>query len=308
MSKIAYAFAKYLVNEFPPLKITFDSSVHKISYPPFTVSNVNSINKCISYSNPLFNIKVENSKITLNYKLNNSYKNGENTLIDTPESFIKSILHKDCNYKNVFPAYENNINKHHFLTYSYIPIRYLHLYNDINGYFDINRCKIHIPSISDMDNKQKEILESIGDTPDNILMEIYKHAEYISTYKNPFKLTVNKSPNHYDYISNIWKTGDASVVSFSSVSALKFYKYTANAYSLNGGNYSGLYSSSGGIDMSYASTLPWFKLKKELGNSMQYYDLRGHNYYKSYDIGIVELIILSELLKREGFCITLEKI
>jgi hypothetical protein len=178
--------------------------------------------------------------------------------------------------------------------------------NNTQSHLDF--IKIETPSLTDINNKKKEILENIGDTPDKILMEIYNHAEYISTYKNPFKLTVNTPPKHYNDKSNIWKTGDGSVDKFSSPSALTFYRKTANAYSLNGGNYSRLYSTSGGINMSYASTLPWFKLKTELGNSMQYYDLRGHNNYKSYDIGIVELIILSELLKREGFGITLEKI
>jgi hypothetical protein len=145
MSKIAYAFAKYLVNEFPPLKLTFCSSPGNLMCENIKINLSSSIPKCINYSNPLFNIKVENSKITLNYKLNNSYKNGDNTLLDTPESFIKSMLHKDCNNKIVFPAYKNDVNNHYFLTYSYIPIRYLHLYNwHIRDYLGGNNFLYHL--------------------------------------------------------------------------------------------------------------------------------------------------------------------
>lgn len=306
------------------------------TYYPVTV-NFNSIP--LSYSNPLFSVshKLNTSKYTDNNCQTgyihfdsslNKYHKGQyvnNNKLNTPESFIKFMVDKP-KYHTTFELVKKNNSNVEFNTNGNIPLRYIDMIND----FTPHKFEYKTPSNLDIKLYETELFEKIADINNNIIYDIYQYARYLSEKDCILKIVVTKAPvypfdNDFikkynfgtfrqeesaEYIQHSlknreWKSGDGD---FSSVATKIFFNRTMKFKSLNNTGYKKLFSSSGGIDFSYCSKLPWFNLKNKMGDYTTYYDISGTNeYYSTSDtIGITEFVIFSEALANEGAEYTME--
>jgi hypothetical protein len=314
MSIYAKAFSSYLAETFYPVCVTF-------------------ISKPIIYSNQLFSVTHKlNNKTNKNDKndkndvpefikfdlaLNNNvvYKNLNNK-IKTPESFLKYILDRPS--KPTFFELSKYNNLYKFNTDGLIPLRYIDIFND----FSSNKLYYDKPTQNEIKMYEDKILEKISNISDNILLDIFKYADYLSVHDKYMKIKIKFAPYYpFDndfletYYNNSWRnpithseacrlinqrywySGDGDM---SSPSTKIFFNRSSKLSSLCNIGYKKLFSSSGGINMSYAEKLPWFKLRYMFNNRQIYYDLPGQDFYHSYTFDITEFIVFSEVLAKEG--------
>ena len=245
-------------------------------------------------------------------------------MLDKPNSYTTFELTKTKQDKTTEDNSELS-NKVNFNTNSQIPLRYIDMINDFTHHiFEYKR-----PSELDIKVYETELYETkIAQINTNILYDIYQYARYLEKSKI-IKIRVTKAPRYPfdkdflkkyiwtfrqeespEYIQQSlknleWKSGDGD---FSSVATKIFFNRSRELKSLNNDGYQKLFSSSGGIDFSYAKELPWFELKSKMGDNQTYCDVSGlDTYYSSSDnIGITEFVIFSEALAKEGAEYTME--
>lgn len=328
MSHYSRALAKFLAKTYYPVNITFKSAPLIYSNPLFSVTH--RINASRYTDN-----NCETGYIKFETAINKYHKSNHinNSKLETPESFIKYMLDKP-NSHTTFELTKSKQSdnselnyKLNFNTNSLIPLRYLDMINDFTPY------KFYYQTPSELDIKvyETELYETkIAQFNSNILYDIYQYARYLSEKNNHIKIVITKAPRYpfdkdflkkYNYgtfrqeespeyiqqsLKNLeWKSGDGD---FSSVATKIFFNRSRELKSLNKEGYQKLFSSSGGIDFSYAKQLPWFELKQKMGDLQPYYDVSGlDTYYSSSDnIGVTEFVIFSEALAKEGAEYTME--
>jgi hypothetical protein len=294
----------------------FASYLAKTFYPTFVSINVKNINR-LNYKNKLFSIyyNSEFKDITYNSALTNyNHKYSFVKFLNTPESFIKQII--DNNSNNRIPYNQNN-DVITFNTNGIIPIRYLDMISD----FSDCEIKYNKPNNFDIKLQEEYIINKIANLSDYMLHDIYRFAEYLSSKQYDYMIEVIKAPSYQcddvslkkyyvnsfrcplldedaknEIINRVWHSGDGDM---SSPSTKIFFKKSQKYKSLGGIGYSVLFSSSGGIDMSYCDKLPWFELKKNLNDRQTYYEVSSYHMYKSCEISATEIAILQEILKQE---------
>lgn len=310
MSLYAKAFSSFLAQTFCPVKISF-------------------VSKPLIYSNPLFSVthrtlgkyndnNCEAGYIKFYYALNKNLcsQYNFNNKINTPESFIKFILDKPNN-NTIFELTKNN-DMVEFNTNGTIPLRYIDMIND----FSLNKLYYNKPTRHEIKNYEDKLLEKISKISDNILIDIFNYAKYLSIHDKYIKMVVNKAPSYPlddDFIQKyytpqwrstfshediyrsikqcIWHSGDGDM---SSPSTKIFFNRSKSVSSLNNIGYKVLFSASGGINMSYVENLPWFQLQYMFGNKQIYFDLSGQDKYYSTSFDLTEFIIFSEVLAKEN--------
>lgn len=321
MSIYTKAFASYLARTFYPVTVTFKSAPMMYSNPLFSVSH--RIDAHQRSDN-----KYQTEYIQFDYAINkyNSNKFCNNTKLNTPESFIKHMLDKP---KTITTYQLKEINSDEklmqFNTNGNIPFRYIDIFND----FSLHKLNYIKPTEADFQKYELEILEKIVNFQDKELFDIYTYAEYLSIKENIYKIEVKNAPsykNDPNFINKYYKNSyrkpilDLSALEFikkkywhsgdgdlSSPSTKIFFERSSYFSSLNKLGYKILFSTTGGIDMSYAYNLPWFVLKTNMRECHKYFEVCGYNIYLSSHIGITEFIILSEALAKEGAEYVLEK-
>ena len=316
MSIYHKAFASFLARTFYPVSVSFKSVPIIYSNPLFSVSH-----KLNTFKYTDNNCETEYIKFDLAINKYHKSRFIISNKLNTPESFIKYMLDKPKKYTSFeLKNKDKNNNIIEFNTNGNIPLRYLDIIND----FSLHNFNYVKPSLLDIKLYEKEIFEKIADINDKILFDIYQYSRYLSEKEKIIKIEITKAPDysidtsfikkynfgtfrmeetteylHKNIIERNWKSGDGD---FSSPSTKIFYNRSKEYKSVNNIGYNKLFSSSGGIDFSYVSQLPWFELKRKMGDTQTYYDISGHNTYWSYsdDIGITEFIIFSEILAKEG--------
>jgi hypothetical protein len=321
MSHYQRALSSFLAKTFYPVTVSFNSTP-------------------IMYSNPLFSVthRIKASKYTdnicgtgyikFNWGLNKYQTNVyvDDNKLNTPESFLKYMLDNPKTY-TTFELTKTK-EKVEFNTNGTIPIRYLDIYNDFSPY----KFEYKTPSKLDIELYEKELYETkLAYINNNILYDIYTYARYLSEKERGLKIVVTKGPQYpfnidffkkyYNYGTfckeespefikeslkqREWKSADGD---FSTPVTKIFINRSRELKSLNNNGYQKLFSSSGGIDFSYARELPWFQLKHKMGDSQPYYDVSGHDtyYMTSNNIGITEFVIFGEALAKDGAEFTLE--
>lgn len=325
MSHYSRALAKFLAKTYYPVNVTFKSAPLIYSNPLFSVSHRVNASKYTDNNCETGYIKFESA---INKYHKSIYVN--NSKLETPESFIKYMLDKPNSYttfeltksKQEKTTEDNSelSNKVNFNTNALIPLRYIDMINDFTHHiFEYKR-----PSELDIKVYETELYETkIAQFNSNILYDIYQYAKYLEKNKQ-IKIVVTKAPRYpfdkdflkkYNYgtfrneespeyiqqsLKNLeWKSGDGD---FSSVATKIFFNRSLELKSLNNEGYQKLFSSSGGIDFSYAKDLPWFELKQKMGDLQPYCDVSGLDTYYSYsdNIGVTEFVIFSEALAKEG--------
>lgn len=294
----------------------FSSYLARTFYPVNVMINVKNLNN-LEYKNRLFSISYNSEFKEIFYispLTDYNHKYSKINLLNTPESFIKQII--DNNNKNHIGVKFVD-DKIIFNTCGIIPLRHLDMIAD----FTDSDIKYNKPNFFEIKLQEEYYLNKIINLPDYMLFDIYKYAEYLSVKQYGFRIQVLKAPEysvsdeflqkyyvnsfrcpilHEDAIKKIinrtWHSGDGDM---SSPSTKIFFKKSRQYNSLNKIGYDVLFSSSGGINMSYCSELPWFDLKLKLGDRQTYYDLSGQDMYSSREISTTELVILEEILKKE---------
>jgi hypothetical protein len=316
MSNYQKAFASFLARTYYPVNVSFKSVPIAYSNPLFSVSHkINS-----SYTDNKNKLGYINFDLAINKYNKSKYVN--NNKVNTPESFIKFMVDKPKQYTGFqLTNKDKNNNIVEFNTNGLIPLRYLDMLND----FSLHKFNYVKPTELDFKIYECELYEEkIAYINNEILYDIYQYAKYLSEKEKIMKIEIINAPNypidtsfikkyldksfrmeetedylHENIIERVWKSGDGD---FSSPSTKIFFNRSEEYKSLCNIGYSKLFSSSGGIDFSYVSQLPWFQLKRKMGDYQQYYDNKGHDVYwsNSDNIGITEFIILSEILAKEG--------
>ena len=327
MSHYSRTIASYLARTYYPVMVSFRSLPIIYSNPLFSVSHRVNASRYTDNNCETGYIKFESA---INKYHKRIYAN--NLKLDTPESFLKYMLDKPnshTTFELTKSKQENNsklIDKLEFNTNGLIPLRYIDMINDFTHHiFEYKK-----PSELDIKLYETELYETkISQINNNILYDIYQYAKYLEKSKI-FKIVVTKAPyypfdkgflNLYNYGTSRkeespefikqslknreWKSSDGD---FSSIPTKIFFNRSRELTSLNNNGYQKLFSSSGGIDFSYAKELPWFELKSKMGDNQTYCDVSGiDTYYSSSDnIGITEFVIFSEALSKEGAEYTME--
>lgn len=319
MTQYQRFFANFLARTYHPVNVSFNSVYINYSNPLFSVSHKTGS----SYTDN----NCETGYINFDWAINNYhgtkiYAHNRNKL-NTPESFIKFMTDKPKEYTTfeLTKKKDKENNRVEFNTKGLIPLRYLDIFNDFS-YSEFKYVKPSELDIKVYENKLYE--EKLAYVSNDTLYDIYQYAKYLSEKENVVKIEVSKSPNYYiskefikkyldksfrheetenyvykNLIRRIWESGDGDM---ASPSTRIFYNVSKDYKSLCNIGYSKLFSSSGGINFSYVSQLPWFQLKQKMGDHQCYYDISGHDTYwsSSNDIGITEFIIFSEILRKEG--------
>ena len=350
MSQYSRHLASFLARTYYPVTVSFTSTPLQYSNPLFSVSHRINESKYIDNNR-------ENGYISFDTSLNKYHKsrNVNNNKLNTPESFIKYMLDKPKSHT----TFELNKNSNdelkdsklkdsklkdsklkdsklkdsklsnicEFNTDGIIPLRYIDMIND----FTPHKFEYKTPSKLDIKLYETELFEKIADINNNIILDIYQYAQYLSEKDKLLKIVVTKAPQYpfdtdflkkynnntfrktesIEYIQKSlkkreWKSSDGD---FSTPSTKIFFNRSRELKSLNYDGYRILFSSSGGIDFSYVRDLPWFELKQKMGNYQSYYDVSGRDtYYSTYtdNIGITEFVIFSEALAKEGAKFTFE--
>jgi len=318
MSSYQRFFANFIARTYYPVTVSFKSVPLKYSNPLFSVSH--KINSSIFTDN-----NCESGYINFDIATNKYHKSRfvTSNKLNTPESFIKFMVDKPKEYTTfqLVKKDNNSDNNVEFNTNGLIPLRYLDMFND----FSLHKFSYVKPTELDIKVYERTLYEEkIAFINNEFLYDIYQYAKYLSEKENIMKIEVSKAPNYpldNDFINKyleksfrmeetefvinkniterIWKSGDGD---FSATSTKIFFNRSKNYESLCNVGYGKLFSSSGGINFSYVSQLPWFKLKQKMGDYQQYYDISGCETYwsNSDDIGITEFIIFSEILAKEG--------
>jgi hypothetical protein len=315
MSNYQRVFAHFLARTYYPVNVSFKSVPLRYSNPLFSVSH--KIN-----SSPFSNNNCESGYISFDLGINKYHKSRYviSNKLNTPESFIKFMVDKPKEY-STFQLVKKDNNNVEFNTKSLIPLRYLDMFND----FSLHKFNYDKPTEKDIKVYEQELYEEkIAYINNERLYDIYQYAKYLSEKDKIMKIEVTKAPSypldndfikkynfgtfrmeetenylHKNISERVWISGDGD---FSAPSTKMFFNRSLNYKSLCNIGYCKLFSSSGGIDFSYVSKLPWFQLKQKMGDYQQYYDISGRDIYCSYsdDIGITEFIIFCEILAKEG--------
>jgi hypothetical protein len=325
MSQYSRHLASFLARTYYPVTVSFKSVPLSYSNPLFSVSHKLNASKYTDNN-------CETGYIHFNTALD-KYHNGRfcnNNKLNTPESFIKYMLDKPKSV-TTFELIKNNNDKLsnicEFNTDGIIPLRYIDMIDD----FTPHKFEYKTPSKLDIKLYETELFEKIADINNNIILDIYQYAQYLSEKDKLLKIVVTKAPQYpfdtdflkkynnntfrktesIEYIQKSlkkreWESSDGD---FSTPSTKIFFNRSRELKSLNYDGYRVLFSCSGGIDFSYVRDLPWFELKSKMGNYQPYYDVSGRDTYHSMysdNIGITEFVIFSEVLTKEGAEYTLE--
>jgi hypothetical protein len=312
MSKYHKAFASFLARTFCPVTVSFKSSPLIYSNLLFSVSHKLDMSNRATGKNSDY--------ITFDYALNKYDNKYSINKLNTPESFIKYILDKPTNTSFEVTKKDNDI--YEFNTNGNIPLRYIDMINDFSPY-EFSYIK---PTPMDIKLYETKLFEKILNINDNMLIDIYKYACYISEKEKYIKIEVTKAPSYplddefiknYNYgtfrmdesteylykniAERVWKSGDGDFSSPSTKIFLNRSKYYKSITHKNIG-YQKLFSASGGINFSYVRYLPWFQLKQKMNDIQPYYYVSGQNVYYSYidNIGLTEFVIFCEVLCKEG--------
>ena len=324
MSIYHKALASFLARTYFPVSVTFKSVPLQYSNPLFSVSHRINASKYTSNN-------CETGYISFDTSLNkyHTWRYVNNNKLNTPESFIKYMLDKPKSHTTFELIKKNNSQLNNicqFNTNGMIPLRYIDMINDFTEHtFDYKT-----PSKTDINVYETELFEKIADINNNVILDIYQYAKYLSEKDKMIKIIVTKAPVYpfdadflkkYNYgtfrqeesiefikhslKTREWKSSDGD---FSSVPTKIFFNRSRELKSLCNNGYQKLFSSSGGIDFRYVVELPWFQLKQKMGDNQSYYDISGLNEYYSYsdNIGTTEFVIFSEVLAKEGAEYTME--
>ena len=335
MSQYSRHLASFLARTYYPVTVSFTSTPLQYSNPLFSVSHRINASKYTDNN-------CETGYISFDTSLDKYHKsrNVNNNKLNTPESFIKYMLDKPKSH-TTFELIKNNNDKLkdsklkdsklsnicEFNTDGIIPLRYIDMIND----FTPHKFEYKTPSKLDIKLYETELFEKIADINNNIILDIYQYAQYLSEKDKLLKIVVTKAPQYpfdtdflkkynnntfrktesIEYIQKSlkereWESSDGD---FSTPSTKIFFNRSRELKSLNYDGYRVLFSCSGGIDFSYVSNLPWFELKQKMGNYQSYYDVSGRDtYHSTYadNIGITEFVIFSEALAKEGAEFTFE--
>lgn len=327
MSQYSRSLAKFLAQTYYPVTVTFKSIPLAYSNPLFSVSHRINASKYTDNS-------CETGYVHFETALNKYHQSRfcNNNKLNTPESFIKYMLDKPTSHStfqlNKIKNDNTNDNKNdnkselvEFNTNAIVPIRYIDMINDFTPY----KFEYKKPTKTDIKLYETELYETkIASFNSDILYDIYQYAKYLAEKDRIFKIIVSKAPVypfdknflkkynygtfrqeesdeyiHHSLKNREWLSGDGD---FSSVATKIFFNRSCQLKSLNNIGYKKLFSSSGGIDFSYAGKLPWFELKQKMGDLQQYYDVSGREEYYSFsdNIGSTEFILFSETLAKEG--------
>ena len=278
MSHYQRALSSFLAKTFYPVTVSFNSTPIIYSNPLFSVTHRASKSKYTDNNCETGYIKFD---WALNKYQTNVYVN--NNKLNTPESFLKYMLDNPKTY-TTFELTKTK-DKVEFNTNGTIPLRYLDIYNDFATY----KLEYNPPSKLDIELYEKELYETkIAYINNNILYDIYKYARYLSEKERGLKIVVTKAPQYpfdIDFLKKYnygtfrkeespefikqslkereWKSSDGD---FSTPATKIFINRSRELKSLNNDGYQKLFSSSGGIDFSYARELPWFQLKQKMGD------------------------------------------
>jgi hypothetical protein len=130
----------------------------------------------------------------------------------------------------------------------------------------------------------------------------YQYDHHVDLFESDWMIhqkSVNQIKNQIS--QQLWYTHDHDC----SPSALIFFSQSKKYYSLYSPlqpPYGRLAAAEGGIHLFYYHQLPWTKLRPLLTSSgNDYHDIRGHDCYTPRkDVSYEEIIILKEILKKEG--------
>lgn len=320
MSQYSRHLAAFLARTYYPVTVSFTSTPLQYSNPLFSVSHRINVSKYTDNN-------CETGYISFDTALGKYHKSRfyNNNKLNTPESFIKYMLDKPKAHTTFQLKNTNNICE--FNTNGIIPLRYIDMINDFTPY----KFEYKKPTKTDIKLYETELYETkIAAVNSDTLYDIYQYARYISEKDGILKIIVTKAPVYpfdkdflkkynvgtfrqeesAEYIQHSlknreWKSADGD---FSSVPTKIFFNRSRELKSLCNNGYQKLFSSSGGIDFCYVTELPWFKLKRQMGDYTTYYDISGTNEYYSTsdDMGTTEFVVFGEALAKEGAEYTME--
>jgi hypothetical protein len=224
--------------------------------------------------------------------------------IYTPTTYLNFMIKN-----NSIGTTINNLDNHsiYFNTNGQIEMRHLQMLQDMRSYIYIDKC-----SDEDYIKFENKYIKLFRNFNDEQLFKFYNNAKNMINNEN-VTIKVNKSPCYNDKDLNgvlnksnlikmqlkerYWCTGDVS-----SPATQIFLK---KSQSYNCINKIGYMMGILGIDFSYCKNLPWYELSQNMNNHkihQENYDIGTNNTYtnKFSKINIIEMLIFSEILKKEG--------
>lgn len=334
MSTYQRFFANFLARTYYPVSVSFKSVPLTYSNPLFSVSHKMNTTKYTDNN-------CETKYIQFDTSLNKyNYTQCYNNKLNTPESFIKFMVDKPTSH-TTFELVKKNDDNVEFNTNGLIPLRYIDMINDFTPY----KFEYKKPSKTDIKLYETELYETkTAFINQDRLYDIYKYSRYLSERDRILKIVVTKAPSYpvdkaflkkynfgtlgtsparslsgegtfrqeesdeyiqYSLKNREWKSGDGD---FSSIPTKIFFNRSMELESVCKNGFQKLFSSSGGINFSYVTKLPWFQLKQKMGDMQSYYDISGREeYYSTSDnIGATEFVVFSEALAKEGAEYTME--
>jgi hypothetical protein len=280
---------EYIVESFRPIRITAPASEWKN----------------LDYTNAIFRAYVSQQGYLV---FQSHYPYLMKDFIPHPVGFISSIFGDNDEYEFHLELSDTSVANLTFNSKGIVANRWVRMLAD----FGLKSATIDEDSNSEywttkLEPIPESVLKNIGWLFVNMMerqyisVEVLKAPQYTSQeYEELVKHPV--LPHIQELIDlRIWETADRR----SSPSAEIFYKKCqkyASLYSPNSQPYYSLAACEGGINLFYAASLPWAKLRPDMiDHSNGYHDIRGHNKYTiRRDVPYEEIVVLIEVLKKEG--------
>ena len=246
-----------------------------------------------------------------------------------PSTYLASIINETQEHNFYLDIYNDTLKEITFDTRGTIPNRWVRMLAD----FAFKISKIDEDSSVSPEQNIEYWTTKISNIPEYCLTNMARFCVQMMDYSNNITVNIKKAPVYmYDeykslcrldkfvpvrlseiiiernITNRIWGTYDGSC----EPSTYIFFKKCANYYSLYCSEkqpYYSLAAAEGGIYLAYYHNLPWSIIRPHLvSNANGYHDIRGHtNYSPRKDIPYEEIIVLYEILKKEGAFVDIYK-